>query len=368
MRILRLLRESPLSRADLARKTGLTRAAISGIADELIKEGLLTEGERVKTVNGRRPIMLELSPEAFYTVGIDISRNGVRLCILDFTMGIISEKYWSVGIKREIVLREIIESVRVYGERYHLLGIGVVAPGPIDCIGGRILEPHGLDEWHGFCIRELEDELSLPVVIKRDTSALAIAEKSRIGLNSSFLILLADHGIGGGYVYRGRLFESDSGAGCELGHISICADGPLCSCGNRGCAEGVASIPATLNAARDRDFNANWYELVSLAESGNSTAIEILSVQASHLASVCVSAINILEPSCIVFEGELCRAYSFMRDILEKQIKARCFTQNGRDVAILNSALPKNARAFSAANLILDKFFDGDNYDNFGTV
>ncbi len=361
--LLRLIREGGLSRAELSRRTGLSRAAVTGIVERLIAQGLVREGEAARIAKGRRPTLLELAPEAFFAVGIDISREGTSLCFLDFTMRPVWERTWSATLDRAQVLNELVACVTDASKTHRFLGVGVVAPGPLDAEGGRIAEPKGLEKWHGFCVAELAQRLDLPVELKKDTSALAVAEKPHIGSKASFLVLLADHGLGGGYVYRGSLFEPGAGLGCELGHISIHSEGALCACGNRGCAELTASVPATLARAKERIGVADWHTLVRLAETGDRGAEEVLTQQAEALCAVCVNAVNVLEPECIVLEGQLALAHAFLGERIERALAARCFTQNGRAVRVLGSKLPQNARAFSAANLILDRFFEENGYD-----
>ena len=361
--ILRLLREGPRSRADLARQMGLTRAAVTGIVDALIAAGLVREGESAKTAKGRRPTLLELAPDAFYAVGLDISREGTTLCFLDMTMKPVWERTWSADLDREQVLCELVDCVREASQSRRFLGIGVVAPGPLDTEKGQITDPKGLEKWHGFCVAELERRLGLFALLKKDTAALAVAEKPHLGSKASFLVLLADHGLGGGYVYQGALFEPCAGLGCELGHISINTQGELCSCGNRGCASLTASIPAALTHAKARMGVGGWRQLVALAMAGDRTAEDVLTQQGEALAAVCINAVNVLEPECIVLEGELALAHAFFKERIERALAARCFTQNGRAVRVLGSKLPQNARAFSAANLILDRFFEENGND-----
>lgn len=365
MRILRLLRERPHSRAELSRETGLTRAAITGIIDGLITDGLVIEGEITTTSKGRRPTMLHLAPNAYYTIGIDISRQGVELCFLDFNAHSVFEHRWSKDTDRETVTNEIVDTVEKASASFRFLGIGVVAPGPVDCVNGKILEPSGLEAFHGFCVSELEERLDLPTLLKKDTSALAIAEKARIGTDASFLVLLADHGLGGGYIYNGRIFERNGGFGCEIGHLSIDTKGPPCTCGNRGCAEMYASIPSALERARSELYDVDWEKLNLLAEGGNETALRILSDQADALACACVSSVNLLEPERIVLEGELCGASNLFTEKIESALRDHCFSQYGRAVRVEASGLPHNARAFSAANLILEAFFEDSDNDNF---
>ncbi len=352
--VLRHVREAPLSRAELSRRTGLTRAAITGIVDSLIEEGLLRDGTIEKTSLGRRPTMLELVPSAYYSVGIDLARDGVRLSVLDFSMKTVFESFWENEKGKADILDEIKATVLGLKEHYKLLGIGVVSPGPVDRINGKILRPGGLEVWHDFSVNELSELCGLDVFLQKDTAALAIAEKRFIGSDRSFLVLLADHGLGGGFIYNGELFESQYGFGSEIGHISIDIGGERCHCGNFGCAELYASIPSALKAAKKKNLDLSWSELVKCSDA---SCRKILSKQAEALASVCVNTVNMLEPENIILEGELCLEYEFFREKIERVISERCFTDAGKKVTVEASALPQNARVFSAANLVFEKYF-----------
>lgn len=359
MLVLRLLREEPLSRAELARRTGLTRATITGIADELIEEGLLREGKITRTTVGRHPILLELDPNAYFSVGVDISREGVSISVTDFTLNRVEEQCFSADLSKKDVLEKLCEFVKKQASCRRILGVGVVAPGPLDTARGCVLTPRGMDAWHGFSVGELEERLSLPVLLEKDSAALAIAEKRYVGARASFLSLLADHGLGAGFIYNGHRFGSPEGYGCEIGHVSMDANGPLCSCGNRGCAELYASIPAILSHARSCGRELSWQELLAGAESGDSFCLDLLSRQAEALALACIGAVNMLEPERILLEGKLSAAHAFVAEHMEKAFATRCFTQNGRRVRVEPSSLPSGARAIAAAALPIEHFFEG---------
>ncbi len=358
-RILRLVREGEISRAELARKTGLTRAAVTGLVDELLTEGLLCEGAVAKTAMGRHPTMLRLEPEAYYAAGVDISRQGVKLCVVNFVMEAVSECAWDVSVPAEAVLAELAEHLQRIKTAHRLLGVGVSAPGPVDVPRGRILAPTGLEPWHGFCVDELQTRLEVPVSLEKDTNALAIAEKSRMTSGEDFLVLLADHGLGAGFVHNGMLFSSSKGYGCEIGHVCIDVHGEPCSCGSRGCAELYTSVPATVARARRLVGEITWQELCHRALQGEEPYRTLIEEQAELLAVACVGAVNLLEPAVILLEGELTAACPLLSKALEARLRARCFSESGRAVCVCPSVLSKNARAMAAAATVLENYFNG---------
>lgn len=355
--ILQLLRAAPTSRAELARKTGLTRAAVTLIADGLLAEGLIREGDAIKSEAGRHPTLLHIAPDAYYAAGVDISREGCSVGISDFSGKLLRQQNIPLSLTPQKTVEAVCDALTAFqkdgiGEK--LLGVGICVPGPADIAGGTILTPPGMDFWHHFNVAEAFKRLGVPIFFEKDTNALALAEKNSAPDNDNFLFLLADHGLGCGFIRNGKLFTAKNGFGCELGHTSIRFDGPVCSCGNRGCAELYASIPATVHGA---DTARSWQELTEKAEKGDAVCKDTLLHQAQMLSVACVSAVNMLEPDAIILGGELAKAAFVLIPALEEQLAARSLTRHRHKVTVVSSALPENARTVAAAGLVLENYF-----------
>lgn len=353
--ILRLIRAEELSRAELARRTGLTRAAVSLIVDTLLSEGLILEGDAVKSGSGRHPTSLQIAPQARYAAGVDISREGCHVGIVDLCGRLLQQCFIQTQeTPQKTVDLAAAELKKMMQTAKDFLGVGICVPGPVDTVSGTILLPPGLETWHNFnVVKAFEQQLKLPVFLEKDANALALAEKNHSGISGSFLFLLADHGLGCGFVQNGHLYKGCGGFGCELGHVSLDYNGPLCSCGNRGCAELYASIPATLRAAGQE----SWSELTSLAEAGDTACRNALEMQAEMLAHACVGAVNMLEPDAIVLGGELVHGGFVLREQVEKHLAERCMTRFHHRVEVLVSGLPEQARTIAATGLALEDFF-----------
>ena len=354
--ILRAVREGDISRAELARRTGLTRAAVTILVDELIEEKLLTEGESILSDKGRRPTLLSLERSARASVGIDLSREGIRLAVSDLGMNISEDIYIDLISSREETVTEIVGAIESLMRRYNILGVGIISPGPVDVGCGRILEPTGLDKWHGFEVKELCERLGIPTFIERDTRAIAIAERGVDPKKQSFISILADHGLGGAFVWEGRIFGSREGFGCEIGHVCLDPSGEECSCGARGCAELYASIPAVMRRATALGY-PSWEELVS---STDDTARKLLIDMADALSHALVCAVNLLEPREIILSGMLSVTAPILKERIEDRLSRTAFTAAGRSVTVCASALGDSARARAAAGVVIQKYFDGD--------
>lgn len=354
--ILRAVREGDISRAELARRTGLTRAAVTMLVDELIGEGLLTEGVAVHSDKGRRPTMLSLERGARASVGIDLSREGIRLVVSDLGMNISEDIRIAPFPSREETVAETVRVIESLMRRYNVLGVGVISPGPVDVGCGRILEPTGLEKWHGFEVKELCERLGIPAFLERDTRAIAIAERGVDPKKQSFISILADHGLGGAFIWEGGIFGSREGFGCEIGHVCLDPSGEECSCGSRGCAELYASIPAVMRRARALGY-PSWEELVSATDDA---ARRLLSDMADALSRAIVCAVNLLEPREIILSGMLSAATPILKERIEGQLSRTAFTDAGRSVTVRASALGDSARARAAAGVVIQKYFDGE--------
>ncbi len=345
--VLRLIRKNPLSRAEIARLTGLTRAAVSIIVDKLIDEKLVIEGEAVKSSAGRHPTLLQLNNNAFYAYGIDVTRDGLFLTLCDFAGEIKKKIFLGFFENEEATINAIAQIFENYEKA---IGIGISAPGPLDSEEGIILQPPNFDHFNNYNIKKaLEEKLNLPVFFEKDTNALALAEKN-LTQKDNFLYLLADHGLGGAFIKNGTLFKGAKGQGCEIGHISLNVNGEKCSCGNKGCASLYTSVQAVAKNAGESN-----YESVCLsAFNGRKSAIDALKAQGEMLGYALVTFVNLFEPERIILGGEIKKAMHFLKPEIQRILKMHRFSQ-ATDIIIEGSMLKD--RASSPAQMVLENYF-----------
>ena len=346
--VLRLIRQNPVSRAELARQTGLTRAAVSIIVDKLIEEKLIYEGEEVKSSLGRHPVLLNLNTDAFYAYGVDLTRDGYYLTLCNFKGEIVKKIFSGFLESDEATVDAIVKILENYEKAS---GIGVSAPGPLDSEEGIILEPPRFEHFKNFNIkRALEEKLKIPVFLEKDTNALALTEKN-LTQKDNFLYLLADHGLGGALIKDGALFKGARGAGCEIGHVTLNVNGEKCSCGNNGCACLYASVQVAVRKAGKSTFG----EVCDSAFNGERRAVEALEEQAKFLGHALVTFVNLFEPERIILGGELKKAVYFQKPIIEKILKTHCMSRANNDIIIEGSEI--SDRALSPAQMVLENYF-----------
>lgn len=368
-RVLEELRISRFSRSDLARRIGLTRAAISLIVDSLLQNGVLVEGETVTGKStGRAPIELHWNPHAFYCVGVVIRRGYYAVGLYNFC----GEKLWVE--RREIaapfdsaeaimdeICRMIDESIATHRPKGTFLGIGVGAPGPLDSEKGIIENPTNLNVLHKAPITGvLRERYQCPVIMANDASAHALAELC-LGVKDrydSFLVIEVTGGIGGGLVLNGQPVMSAFGNGNEIGHTTVNIYGERCQCGNVGCAELYATMDAIVRKASRRDVRLrSWQAIVDSALDGSPIAKEIIQEEAFCLATLAVNMLNAFKLGAIIFNGrEICYKPDMLLDMIREQIPGRLLIKRDREIDIMVSTITEDADVLSAANLAIDHY------------
>ncbi|NSW90753.1 MAG: ROK family transcriptional regulator [Firmicutes bacterium] len=366
--ILKIIQRSPVSRAELARKTGLTRAAVSLIIDELIKEGIVVETGTGEAEYGRKPVLLEINPDCYYVVGLNISRSGYSTGIVDIKGNLKSRYDFSNNVKASLenelnhikyALNKLIKNSGIEEEK--ILGLGISAPGPLDVYNGIILNPPNFSLWHGVnIIDELKKDIPLKMFLENNSTALTLAEKN-IGKGpkfSNFILIVVDTGIGAGIVIDDKLYRGEGGFGCEIGHTTIDVNGKACSCGNTGCLEVYASIPAVLQKAAQYDNGIkSWKDIVDKAEQGNNYCLKIIKEEARLLAAAIVNIINILELEAVVLTGYINYKPNMLMDLIREYVGKTAITRNIRSTKIYSSSLDENSDIIAAAAVVIDKFF-----------
>lgn len=350
--ILRILRHHAMSRAELARSTGLTRAATSLIVEELLEEGIVTELAPQSVGRGRSGTPLTLRADSYYALAVDLSRRGCRVGLCDMAGNLLqSQKIPDQRNLEEAMigqLKALLETV----EPGKVLGIGIRSPGPLDCGSGRILNPPRFERWHGVQISKLLSEaLDLPAYLEHDVCALALHQLEK-GESRNFMLLFVGIGIGAAIMSGGKLLGHSGYFTGELGHTTIRFDGRLCQCGNRGCLETYASIPALL---ADTEF-ADWKDLMDHVDT-DPEAGRLLDQEAVYLSAGLTNLLNLIPVDTIYLAGDICYRYELLARRLQREIRARVLDQTRGEIQIYPSVQDKDIGLPAAAEVVFSRFF-----------
>jgi N-acetylglucosamine repressor len=387
--ILRLIHAGQnYSRLDLARRTGLSPALITSIVRNMIARRLVSEAPAVSLQVGRKPIPLEIRADAGYLIGVDIGSYYTRVVVADMNGNRIHQEQMETCIPdgRVRVLQRVFDCVHraiaASGiDRDTMLGIGVAHSGVIDTERGMVLSlprPGQMAQWKNVPLQSIfEDEFHLPCLLEDSVRTMATAERF-FGLgreHEDFLFIEAGMGIGAAIFIDGRLYRGAGGKAGEFGHITVDENGPLCSCGNHGCLESLASCAAIIQAGRvaiERGVDSRIRELAGgdlsrisievvaqAAAEGDSLAFRVLQEAATHISRGLADLVNLLNPRLIIFGGALFRAApQLLSDPLRRIIRQRALEKSSNDVQLRVSPLGGEAGALGAARMMAVRSLD----------
>ncbi len=371
-KIINLLRLAPRSRADLARKTGLTRSAISVLIDSLIQDNIVVEDTLISGKVGRSSMNMKLNPNKYCILGFDIARNEYTVGLSDFSGKILeanSRKYEKAYSAIDVIydlIKQGKEMLDEHKEIEELLGIGITAPGPLDSEGGIILNPPNFKEWENIKIIEcIKKVFKCPIYLENNAKALALAECyfTENREFNSFLELVIDSGIGGGIIIDGKLYKGKYGFSGDIGHITVNIEGEQCNCGNIGCAELYASIPNIINYAMQEDDKlSDWKSIVDEKENGNVIAKKIVDREINLLVTIITTAINLLDLDAIIISGELLYKEAELLQEIELRLNQRFMGRNVRKVVVKPSLLSTRSNVLAATNLVFEQYMQ--QYEN----
>ncbi len=293
---------SPISRADVARRTGLTRTSVSAVVDQLLADGLAVEVGRGQSTGGKAPILLRVPDDARHVIGVEVPLEG---------------RDGEQALERlDSLIGELLN-----GETRPILGIGVGTPGLVDPVTGTVRWAVNLD-WRDLPLgAHLAERWGLPVSVANDSQAAGIGEHTFGGHASagSMVVVKVGRGIGAGIVIDGRLYSGELLGAGEIGHASIAENQRSCRCGSTGCLETLASTRALVQRARELAPHApesslhrslshdgiDLDELLRAFHAGDALAREVVFDGARHLGRTIGTLIGTLSIRHVVLLGEM---------------------------------------------------------------
>lgn len=359
-----IIEKEPISRADIAQSTGLHKATVSSLVNELLEEELIFESGPGESSGGRRPVILHFNKTAGYAIGIDIGVNYVLCVLTDLSGKIMIEK--NQVVKRTpypsimSIVQSMVQSIKeeMPDSRYGIVGIGVGVPGIVNKEGMVLLAPNL--GWTNIQLKkDLEELFLVPVIIENEANAGAIGEQ-QFGAGQDLenvIYVSAGIGIGVGIILNKELYQGKNGFSGEMGHMVIDLNGKPCSCGSKGCWEAYASEHALLELAGED--TASLESLMERAEKSDDMALGHFKEIGGYLGFGINNIINTFNPDQVIIGNRLALAQKWIEEPIRTTIANHTLTHHQKDLEIHFSKLGKYSTALGVTAFAVESFIKG---------
>jgi len=359
--VLELIRTSqPISRADLARRSGLGRSTISQIVEQLISENWVREGAIGSLPRGRRPTLVGLN-EDLVALAVDIHPRQASVALVDLNGRLLSRSPVPITSDPAASLRLVVECMQRMcrtAQRKSIEGVGISLPGRINPATQRLIFAPNL-KWPDFDIKKMvEAKMGMPVLMENDATACLLAELTFArmdGVRDAVLVAVAE-GVGTCVLTNGQLVAGHNGMAGEFGHVPLDPNGPRCGCGKNGCWEVFSSSRAALRYYRElrpKGSVTAYTELLNLAEEGDSAAAQALTMQARWIGRGLRVIIAGISPNTILIAGDLTSAWHRFGPVIEKEASELTLAGNAPSVRPTHEG--EIARLRGAAALVFQR-------------
>ena len=355
----------PISRAEIARLTGLTRTSVGELVAELTADGLAEEVGRGPSTGGKAPTLVSLIDDARHVVALDLGERTFTAALLNLRGEIRArasrELDGADGDAAVALVHDLIDEL-LAGPHNQILGIGVGTPGIVDG-EGTIRWAVNLD-WTDLPLgRRLAEHYNLPTVVANDSRAAAFATFLFEGEDrpASLIAIKVGHGIGAGLVLGGELFGGDGFGAGEIGHIVIEPDGAPCHCGRFGCLETVASVPAILRRAfvlaaeRRARIPQSIEAIAASAADGDELALGVVRSAGRALGAAIASLTGALDVRRIVILGGATVLGEPWFEAMRDEARRRTLATLARETEIINGGPGDDAVLLGTCALLLTR-------------
>jgi predicted NBD/HSP70 family sugar kinase len=368
LRIVDFLRlNGTASRAELARRTGLSRSTVSTLVSDLQRRGLVVEqpgqfaGEGQP---GRPAALLQLDPSAGAAIGVDFDHDRIRVAVSDLSRIVLAEATARFDVDHDAagaldmaadLVEQLLDEIGISRDR--VLGAGMALAGPIDHDRAALHHSTVLPGWAAVDAgAELERRLDTTVYVDNDANLGALAEVTLgAGRRARFAAYIQmGSGVGAGIVVNGSPYRGARGTAGEIGHVVVDPQGPLCRCGNRGCLETVAStgaLQALVSASRGREPTVQ--EMIADALAGDAGCRRAITDAGRVVGGVVAGLVNLFSPEMVVIGGDLGEAGELLLEPLREAVIRDALPEAASGLEIVGGELGERANLLGALALVL---------------
>jgi glucokinase-like ROK family protein len=371
-----------LSRAELGRRTGLSRGALAAPLKALQDKRLVEELGPGPSAGGRPPGLLTFGKDSGYLVGAELGATGLNLVLTNLNLEVLASRAidTDVVLGPGAILPEVIRLVdellaEAAVDRRIVKGIGMGVPGPVEFKTARAISPPIMPGWHLFPIREyLEAEFGWPVFVDNEVNLMALGSRwAGPGRDvENFIFVKIGTGIGCGIICQGQIYRGADGSAGDIGHIEVTNEPVICRCGNVGCLEAVAGGAALARAAQEAALEGRSIHLTRMLSEkgtlsaadvgvvlgfGDPFAVELVRRAGATIGHVLASLVNFYNPSLIIIGGGVSKLGDIFLASIRETVYKRSLPLATRHIRIQQSELGDVVGAMGAAAMVLEERF-----------
>jgi predicted NBD/HSP70 family sugar kinase len=347
----RILTQGPIPRVEIARRTGLSQAAVTKAVAPLIEAGFVTDqpAAPAEVENGfgiGRPVSpLTVVRNSICVIGLKVTPTALIGVTTDFTAGILTVRHRQLDdtAPKAVIdqLAELAKELIKARDTGPLIGIGIAVSGDVDARHG-VVRHSPLMGWRDVAVADLmAKRLKVPVVVTNDVRALTVAEHwFGVGVDAdSFAVVTIGSGIGCGLYINGEVVSGAYGVSGELGHLPLAPGELVCTCGRRGCVETVASSDAILTRTRETTGrpDLDLAGAIKLAHEGDEHAREAFDRAGEVIGSALAAMVNLVGPELVVIAGEGVAEYDLYEQRMRQAFADHAFGAAGACRLMLRS-------------------------------
>ena len=372
--VLRLVwQEGRISRAEIARRAGLSRSTVSEVVASLLPTGLIAEVGTGPSIGGRRPIMLHFQDDAWCILGAEMGAAHVAVVLTDLRGRVLAWQHRSHPVRNDpegtrLLIAELCKACLATqrGGSSRLVGIGVAVPSPVDPRQPFALSGVVLPGWQGRSgLEKLGSSFDVPVMVDNDANLGALAEHwwgAGRGVADVAYVKVGT-GVGSGHVIGGELYRGANGFAGEIGHMAIDPNGEACICGLRGCLATFVGAPALVARAKAlrgdypgsmlADGNLTIESLEAAALAGDELALRVVRDAAEYLGIAVAGMLNLMNPSVVIVGGGITGLGELFLGPLRETVGRRTRVSSVPSSSIMMSDLGPRTVAIGAASMVL---------------
>jgi glucokinase-like ROK family protein len=372
--VLDLIRFTPggISRAELALRMDLSRAAMTAIVNDLLESDIIRETESRGGQSGRPPIILEINAIRGHVIGIDMGASHLSIILTDFGAQVIDELEVPFRVadgpelcipRANQLMVDLLEKNHLKLENISAIGLGV--PGPIASDAGMVFAPPIMPGWDGYPIQtSIEKEWGCPLSLNNDSELGALGEWAYgVGRGENYLAYIkVGTGVGSGLLLNGQIYRGATGSAGEIGHLTIEENGPLCDCGNSGCLEALAGGKAIARQGQEAILKGQRTllssmgpiealtarDIASAARRGDLVSQKIIANAGRYLGIAIAGLVNLFNPRTVVVGGGVAQIGDLLLQPIRDTVSQRSLRASARTVKINTAVLRRHSSGMGA--------------------